>query len=90
MVEIHNPGNKVDIKDVWVFMSVDDQGRKGICASILPNLGSTPLISGKYSVIESMKTLAQEISRETGMAGRAVPLRPRREASLDMQDELIS
>jgi hypothetical protein len=67
-VEIHNPGNEIDIKELFVFLSVDDQGCKGVCASFLPNFGSTPMISANYSFVEKMKTLAKQLSKETGMS----------------------
>jgi hypothetical protein len=66
MVEIHDPGNEIDITDLFVFLSVDEQGRKGICAHIMPNLGSTPLITGQPRVVEMMKGMARELSQQTG------------------------
>lgn len=42
---LHDPGNDKKIEEVFVFMSIDDQGRNGIVASILPGLGSTPLVT---------------------------------------------
>jgi hypothetical protein len=65
-VEIHDPGNEIDIADLFVFLSVDEQGRKGICAHILPNLGSTPLITGQPRVVEMMKDIARQLSEATG------------------------
>jgi hypothetical protein len=64
---VHSPDNEIDIQDIFVFMSVDSAGHKGICAHILPNLGSTPLITGQPRVVELMKGLAQEIAKATGM-----------------------
>jgi|HubBroStandDraft_1064217.scaffolds.fasta_scaffold228570_2 hypothetical protein len=64
--EIHDPGNETDIADLFVFLSVDNLGRKGICAHILPNLGSTPLITGSPRVVELMKGMARELSAATG------------------------
>ena len=47
---IHDPGNEEKIDRLYAFLSIDDQGRNGIVASILPGLGSTPLVTGKRSV----------------------------------------
>lgn len=63
---IHDPGNEEKIDRVYVFMSIDDQGRNGIVASILPHLGSTPLVTGKRSVAKSMIPLAEKIAARTG------------------------
>jgi hypothetical protein len=65
MVEIHDPGNEIDITDLYVFLSVDEQGRKGICGHIIPDLGSTPLVTGQPRVVEMMKGFAREISQRT-------------------------
>jgi hypothetical protein len=65
-IEIHDPGNETDIEDLFVFMSNDAQGRKGICAHIIPSLGSTPLITGQPRVVELMKGMARELSAATG------------------------
>jgi hypothetical protein len=65
-IEMFDPENEIDIHDLWVFMSVDDEGKKGICAHIFPGLGSTPLLTGQPRVIDQMKVLAQEIAKESG------------------------
>jgi hypothetical protein len=65
-VEIHDPGQEIDINELFVFMSVDAQGHKGICAHILPDLGSTPLVTGQPRVVELMKGLAQDLAKGTG------------------------
>ena len=39
---IHDPGNETQIGEVLVFMSIDDKGRNGIVASIIPGLCSAP------------------------------------------------
>jgi hypothetical protein len=66
MTQYHDPGNEIDIQDLFVFLSVDKEGRKGICGKIIPNLGSTPLITGQPRVVEIMKDFARQISAETG------------------------
>jgi hypothetical protein len=63
---IHDPGNDTQIGEVFVFMSIDEKGRNGIVASILPGLGSTPLVTASPRVAETMKKLAAEVARRTG------------------------
>lgn len=64
---IHREPNAAPIDRLYAFMSIDDQGRHGILASILPGLGSTPLVTGSAKAVESMKPIARQIARETGL-----------------------
>jgi hypothetical protein len=64
--EIHDPGNVRKIEDLYVFMSIDSEGRHGIVASILPGLGSTPFVTGSPKAAETMKKLAEELAAKTG------------------------
>lgn len=66
MIEIQDPGNETDIQDLYVFMSVDEQGRKGICAAMMGPLGSTPMITGKRSVAKAMQATAQHLTDQSG------------------------
>lgn len=63
---IHDPGNTERIERLYAFMSIDDEGKNGVVASILPGLGSTPLVTGSRKTVELMKPLAQEIAARTG------------------------
>jgi hypothetical protein len=65
--EIHNPGNDRTIDELYVFMSIDEAGKHGVLAHIMPGLGSTPLVTGSPKAAEAMKPLARQISRETGV-----------------------
>jgi hypothetical protein len=66
MTVIHDPGNEARIERVYVFMSTDERGFNGIVAAILPGLGSTPLVTGKRSVAQTMIPIAQKVADETG------------------------
>ena len=66
MIELHDPGNETKIERLYAFMSIDEQGRNGIVASILPGLGSTPLVTGKRSLAERMIPMAEDIAKKTG------------------------
>lgn len=65
-IEIHDPGNEIDIQDLYAFLSVDEEGRQGICGTSLGSLGMTPLVTGKASLVQAMQDIARQISRETG------------------------
>jgi hypothetical protein len=66
MSVLHDPGNVAEIDELFVFMSIDDAGAHGIVASILPGLGSTPLVTGSVKGAEYMKKLAAQVSQESG------------------------
>ena len=66
MIELHDPGNETKIERLYAFMSIDEQGRNGIVASILPGLGSTPLVTGKRSVARTMIPIAEKVAKESG------------------------
>ena len=64
---IHDPGNETRIDEVYVFMSIDEKGRNGIVASIIPALGAAgPLVTSSLGVTEYMKGLAQHVADKTG------------------------
>lgn len=63
---IHDPGNTQQIDEIFVFMSIDEQGRHGVVAEILPDLGSTPLVTGSLKAVELMKPIAQRLAKRTG------------------------
>jgi len=65
-VFIHDPDNEHAINELWVVVSVDDQGNEGICAHVFPELGPTPLITGEPRMLEHFRQLAGEISGLTG------------------------
>jgi hypothetical protein len=63
---IHDPGNEERIDRVYVFMSIDDEGRNGIVAEVLPGKGTTPLVTASLKGVEIMKKLAQQVAERTG------------------------
>jgi hypothetical protein len=67
MVEtlIHDEPNEAPIEELFAFLSIDATG-EGICAAILPELGSTPLVTSKARFAELMKAKAQEIAALSG------------------------
>jgi hypothetical protein len=59
---VHNEANEAPVTELFAFLSIDETG-EGICAAILPGLGSTPLVTSKERVAEMMKQNAQSISK---------------------------
>jgi hypothetical protein len=66
-VERQTPPNETRIDRLYAFMSIDEKGFNGIIASILPGLGSTPLVTSKRRVALSMIPIAQEVADQTGL-----------------------
>lgn len=63
----HDPGNREKLETIYVFLSVDDHGNRGICAAIVPGLGATPLVTGSLKkAIETLKPVAQQLAAMTG------------------------
>jgi hypothetical protein len=63
---LHDPGNETKIERLYAFMSIDDQGRNGIIASILPGLGSTPLVTGSRKAAHALIPLAEKVAERSG------------------------
>ncbi len=83
-MSLHDPGNNTVINEIFVFMSIDEKGRNGITATILPGLGATPMITGSPKIAEQMKGLAEQVSK---MTNKPVGMfRFRREAQLWQSD----
>jgi hypothetical protein len=80
MTIIHAPKNETALDEIYVFCSVEPDGIRGICASILPGLGSTPMVTGSPKAVMMMKILARSIAVETGkrVAMYKIHTRPRR------------
>lgn len=66
MTEYITPPNEAVIDWLYAFMSIDENGLNGICASIVPGLGSTPLVFGKREFALKFKPLVQETAKATG------------------------
>ena len=63
---VDDPGNDSALDELYVFCSVDSEGKRGIVAEILPALGTTPFVTGSPKAMEYMKRMAPTIARETG------------------------
>ena len=66
-IDVHNAGAKGPITTLYAFVSIAPDGGEGIAASILPHLGSTPLITSRASIAEKCKSLADQIHRDSSI-----------------------
>ena len=64
--EIHSPDNESEIDTLYAFMSIDEKGRHGIVAEMIPGLGTTTLIFGSRKNARKMKPFAQQVAERTG------------------------
>ena len=67
MTEYQTPPNEGPVDRIYAFLSIDAKGFNGIVAGILPNIGSTPLVTSKRSVAHSLIPVAQEVADRTGL-----------------------
>ena len=63
---LHDPGNDHAIDELFVFMSIDDQGRHGILGGMMAGMGSIPLITGEAKIVEMMKPIAESVAKRSG------------------------
>ena len=66
--DVHDAGEKLPILNLYAFVSRDPNGGQGIAASILPGLGSTPLITSSATLATKMASIAEQIHRDSRMA----------------------
>jgi hypothetical protein len=67
MTAIHDPPNDRTLDEIYVFVSEDEDGRRGILASIMPTFAvAGPLVTGSPGVVELFKHHATEIAKLTG------------------------
>jgi hypothetical protein len=67
LTEFHTPPNEEKIERLYAFLSIDAKGNNGIVAGILPNIGSTPMVTSKRRVAQSLIPIAQEVADRTGL-----------------------
>ena len=63
---LHTPDKETEIEVLYAFMSIDDKGRHGVVAAILPGLGTTPLVTGSRKTAKTMIPVAERIAKRTG------------------------
>ena len=86
-MDIHAPPNDRELDELYVFCSVDDNGMRGIVASILPGLGSTPFVTGSPKAMEAMQRMAPDLAKRVGK--RIVMYRFRRGEELWSTDPML-
>ena len=85
---IHDPGNETTIEHVYVYLSIDAEGRNGIVATSMGPLGSTPMVTGSPRVAELMKPMAEQVARLTGKTVALFSFK--RDAQLWQSDDVVA
>jgi hypothetical protein len=57
---LHNPPNRAPIDTLYAVVSIDAEGRMGICAEVLPGIGTTPFVTGSLKALDGFKRIARE------------------------------
>jgi hypothetical protein len=63
---LHNPPNAGPIERLYAIVSIDKAGNMGICASILPGLGTTPMVTGSRKAIKRWMEVARTMPQAPG------------------------
>lgn len=58
----HNPKNEQVLDEIYVFVSEDADGKRGLLAGVLPVLGATILVTGSPRVLDVYRQIAQKIA----------------------------
>lgn len=65
--EFHTPPNSERIDKIYVGMSEDAQGKNGICAAVMPYVGSTPMVTASEKVLKVFREQAGWAEQRTGI-----------------------
>lgn len=60
------PPNTKKADYIWAYLSENENGQHGIVASLIPNLGSAPMVTMSEKVVGLMKEKAKQLQKETG------------------------
>lgn len=66
MTEYVVPPNTKKADYIWAYLSEDAKGNHGIVASIIPYMGSTPLVTLSEVIADLMKSEALNVQQLTG------------------------
>lgn len=47
---LHDPPNIAPVTEIFAVVSRDREGKEGICATLLPGLGSIPALTGRENL----------------------------------------
>lgn len=61
------PDNLTKIETLYAFMSIDSEGRNGIVAGMIPEIGAMPMITGSRELAKTLVPMAEKIARENGV-----------------------
>jgi predicted pyridoxine 5'-phosphate oxidase superfamily flavin-nucleotide-binding protein len=79
---LHDPGNHLlRIDQVWMAVSVDEDGNEGVCAAPLPGSGTLtmPLIAADEARLPFIMNMAEQLAAATGKKIRIIKLSTRTE-----------
>lgn len=77
MIGIHAPRNEAEVKQLWVFLSVD-HGGEGICAGMIGGMTFT-MVSASEKNVEQMKVTAAQLAKQSGKVIRLVRFTARKD-----------
>jgi hypothetical protein len=63
---LQTPPNERTLDELYAFLSVDENGLRGLVAHFLPGIGATTFVTGSPFVVEVMKKLVPELAKKTG------------------------
>lgn len=55
------------ISEIFAFIATDDEGTEGVISMTTPLLGTVPLLGADPARIESLRPVAEETARTTGV-----------------------
>lgn len=62
------PNTLPRIEKIWAYLSVDDEGKEGVCAApIGPGGMCVPMIAADPARLESLSAIAEQLAAYTGM-----------------------
>jgi hypothetical protein len=63
---VHDPENTTVIRELFVFLSVDEKGYEGICGMPSPLMGTMPMVTGDIEIVRNIfQPFAKEMSAMT-------------------------
>jgi hypothetical protein len=63
---IHSPPNERELDELYAFLSVDDNGLRGLVAGFIPGIGATTFVTGSPKVLDYMRSRIPELAKATG------------------------
>ncbi len=71
--------NEAPITELFAFISVDDKGNEGICATAMGDGVWLAMVTSKQRIAEMMKPAAEDIARQGGKTVKLIRMSARAE-----------